>query len=321
MNSTADLSPQLWPNESFLYNTTTDGTGSNYMTSVTGVLAKTINILSVCMLFLTMVTLGCRMEVSKIKHHIIKPKGVGIALLAQYGVMPLTAFLLSKVGIVIHCIVMTTYSTLLGLGMMPLMLYIYCRGFPNLVKVIPYLRIVGSLVITIIASSIGILINRYRPRHAKIIEKVGFVVMLVTAVAFVIYINYVVKGIVAPVFSAPLLAIYGLLPLVGYTFGYIIPALFKLNQKERRTIAMETGCQNNLLCIAILRIGFHHEEIGALALFPLVLICSQLIEASLFIMVFRCHQCFKRKKKDTYQPANTAEQPEVAMTVRPQDAA
>lgn len=68
---------------------------------------------------------------------------------------------------------MTTYSTLLGLGMMPLMLYIYCWGFPNLVKVIPYLRIVGSLVIIIIGSSIGILINRYRSRHTKIIERVS----------------------------------------------------------------------------------------------------------------------------------------------------
>ncbi|KAE8286703.1 Sodium/bile acid cotransporter [Larimichthys crocea] len=299
-----------------------------------------------------MVTFGCRMEVSKIKHHIMKPKGVGIALLAQYGVMPLTSFLLTKMFqlneiqavVVLICgcapggslsnllarllqgdmnlsIVMTTYSTLLGLGMMPLMLYIYCRGFPNLVKVIPYLRIVGSLVIIIIGSSIGILINRYRSQYTKIIERVGFVVMFVAGVAFFIYIKYVVKGDVASVFSAPLLAISGLLPLVGYTFGYIIPALFKLNQQERRTIAMETGCQNILLGVAILRTGFHHETIGVLALFPLALICSQLIEASLFIVVFRCYQCFKRKKKDTYQPANTAEQPEVAMTVRPQDAA
>ena len=36
---------------------------------------------------------------SSLQHHMMKPKGVAIAALAQYGVMPLTAFCLAKVGI------------------------------------------------------------------------------------------------------------------------------------------------------------------------------------------------------------------------------
>lgn len=55
-----------------------------------------INILTVTILFITMISLGCTMEISKIKTHFLKPKGVGIALLAQFGIMPLTAFALAK---------------------------------------------------------------------------------------------------------------------------------------------------------------------------------------------------------------------------------
>lgn len=54
------------------------------------------NLVSIFILVDTMVAMGCTMQVSKIKDHIIKPKGVAIAILAQFGVMPLTAFSLAK---------------------------------------------------------------------------------------------------------------------------------------------------------------------------------------------------------------------------------
>lgn len=56
-----------------------------------------INILTVTILFITMISLGCKMEISKIRVHLLKPKGVAIALLAQFGIMPLAAFCLTKV--------------------------------------------------------------------------------------------------------------------------------------------------------------------------------------------------------------------------------
>lgn len=50
----------------------------------------------IVILFITMVSLGCTMEISKIKNHLTKPKGVVIAVGAQFGIMPLTAFCLAK---------------------------------------------------------------------------------------------------------------------------------------------------------------------------------------------------------------------------------
>lgn len=56
-----------------------------------------INFFSIVTLFITMISLGCTMEISKIKAHLLKPMGVAIALLAQFGIMPLTAFCLAKI--------------------------------------------------------------------------------------------------------------------------------------------------------------------------------------------------------------------------------
>lgn len=68
-------------------------------------------------------------------------------------------------------ILMTTCSTLLAFGTMPLLLSIYCRGF-DLHAAIPYGEISISLVMTLIPCGIGVLVNYYRPKYAKIITKV-----------------------------------------------------------------------------------------------------------------------------------------------------
>lgn len=130
----------FWQNDSFMFNMTAPNTSS--VLALTPVLPpvidKIINTLLIVVLFITMVSMGCTMEVSKIKvtsasfcpyvfirlicayegffwlfviisapkhlflcfqGHIVKPKGVTIAVLAQYGVMPLTAFCLARVCI------------------------------------------------------------------------------------------------------------------------------------------------------------------------------------------------------------------------------
>lgn len=71
--------------------------GSSVVLNISYTLNQTLNIFSIVILFITMISLGCTMEISKIKAHLFKPKGVAIALLAQFGIMPLTAFCLAKI--------------------------------------------------------------------------------------------------------------------------------------------------------------------------------------------------------------------------------
>ncbi|XP_014909679.1 sodium/bile acid cotransporter isoform X2 [Poecilia latipinna] len=189
-------------NDDFSLNLTAANTSLLYPSLLSPVMDKTINIIMIAVLLIVMVSLGCTMEVTKIKDHILKPKGVAIAILSQYGIMPLTAFCLTKgfqlseatavVILICGCcpggalsnilalaikgdmnlsIVMTSCSTLLALAMMPLLLYLYCHGFSNLQKAVPYVGIVTSLVAILVPCGAGILINYFRPQYSKIITK------------------------------------------------------------------------------------------------------------------------------------------------------
>lgn len=55
-----------------------------------------LNVILIVVLFIIMVSLGCTMEIAKITTHLRRPKGVAIAIMAQYSIMPLTAFILGK---------------------------------------------------------------------------------------------------------------------------------------------------------------------------------------------------------------------------------
>ncbi|XP_026197626.1 sodium/bile acid cotransporter [Anabas testudineus] len=326
----------LLQNDSFFFNMTAANTSSVYTVIMSPIMDKTINILLIIVLFITMVSLGCTMEVSKIKSHIVKPKGVVIALLAQYGIMPLTAFCLAKafqlaemtavVILICGCcpggnlsnilalalngdmnlsILMTSCSTLLALGMMPLLLYLYCQGFTNLQNSVPYVDIITSLFMILIPCGAGILINYWRPQYAKIITKVGLTIMMISVVGLGIVSSVAIGGSILTVLSPSLMAIGALMPFIGYAFGYIISSIFRLSQAERRTVAMETGCQNIQLCSTILKIAFPPAVIGPLFLFPMVYVGFQLIEALVLIVLFRCHQRFTQKEKETYQLTTT----------------
>ncbi|KAK0152541.1 Sodium/bile acid cotransporter [Merluccius polli] len=325
------LYDNLWSNGSSSLDTgvSNHSSSSNALEfSLSPLLDKIINVCMSITIFITMVMLGCTMDWSKIKEHIKKPKGMIIAAVAQFGIMPLSAYLLAKafnldamqaVAVLIcGCcpggtlsnmltlplqgdmnlsIVMTTCSSVLALGMMPLLLYAYCQGFPGLINVVPYGRIIITLVLTIIPCTIGIVITHYRPHWTKSVSKVILAIFPVATLAMLCVAVIVIRNYIFQVMSPSLLTIGFLMPLIGFILGYCLAAIFKLNGSCRRTISMETGCQNIQLATTILKVGFAPEVIGPLFLFPLVYIVFQLSEASVFILLSRCYQRYKTKQK------------------------
>ncbi|KAG7466362.1 hypothetical protein MATL_G00164020 [Megalops atlanticus] len=306
------------------YNATTHNATHTFSLAFDPVMDKAISGISVVILFITMVSLGCTMELGKIKAHIMRPKGVAIALVAQFGIMPLSAFALAKIlqmgpieavtVLICGCcpggnlsnifalalqgdmnlsIVMTTCSTVMALGMMPLLLYLYCQGFPNIENAVPYAGISIALVLTLVPCAIGIAINHWAPRYASIVTKVGLSLLLIASVAIGIMSGITVGGTVWVLLSPKMMVTASMMPLMGFLLGYFLSAVLRLNAKCRRTIAIETGCQNIQLCSTILKVAFPLEVIGPLFLFPLLYIMFQIIEALFLIILFRCYQRLK----------------------------
>ncbi|KAL0969156.1 hypothetical protein UPYG_G00223230 [Umbra pygmaea] len=337
MNSTMNQAYGQYANETaWNGNNTVNITALNvtmgFQSTFSPTVDKAISGITIIILFITMVSLGCTMEISKIKAHILKPKGVIIAVMAQFGIMPLTAFGLAKVfGLgsietvtVLICgccpggnlsnifalalkgdmnlsIVMTTCSSVLALGLMPLLLYIYCQGFPNLGNVVPYTGIIIALIMTLAPCAIGIAINHRVPQYSQIIIKVGLSILLIASIAIGVMSGITIGGAVWVVFSPKLMATAALMPMTGYLLGYMLSTIFNVNHQCRRTISMETGCQNIQLCSTILKVSFSPEVIGPLYLFPLIYIIFQGGEALLFIILFRCYQSLRPLADDNDQ--------------------
>ncbi|XP_047593664.1 hepatic sodium/bile acid cotransporter [Lutra lutra] len=304
---------------------------------------KALSVILVFLLLIIMLSLGCTMEFSKIKAHFWKPKGLAIALMAQYGIMPLTAFTLGKVFqlnniealaiLVCGCspggtlsnifslamkgdmnlsIVMTTCSTFFALGMMPLLLFVYSRGIydGDLKDKVPYKGIVISLILVLIPCTIGIFLNAKRPQYVRYVTKGGMIIMLLLSVAIIALSVINVGKSIMFVMTPHLLATSSLMPFVGFLLGYVLSTLLRLNGRCSRTVSMETGCQNVQLCSTILNVTFPPEDIGPLFFFPLLYMIFQLGEGVLLILLFRCYEKMKSSKdkiKMTYTTAATEE--------------
>ncbi|KAM9842511.1 hepatic sodium/bile acid cotransporter-like [Aulostomus maculatus] len=303
-------------------------------------LNSTINVMSIIILIITMISLGCTMEICKIKAHFLKPKGVAIAIVAQFGIMPLTAFCLAKIlqmesikavtVLICGCcpggtlsniftlaikgdmnlsIVMTTCSSVAALGLMPLLLLIYCQGFTGLENAVPYIGIITTLAFTLAPCAVGIAFNHYRPNSTPIVLKVGLSILIISGIVVVTLCGISINKLLWMIVTPDVLAAAALMPLIGFTMGYVMSAICRLSPKCSRTIAMETGCQNIQLCVTILKVAFPPQVIGPMFLFPLVYYTFQGIEALLLTLCFRCKQTFKTPAEELQIPKNV-KQPE-----------
>ncbi|XP_008583625.1 PREDICTED: sodium/bile acid cotransporter, partial [Galeopterus variegatus] len=195
-------------------------------------------------------------------------------------------------------IVMTTCSTFFALGMMPLLLYVYSRGIyeGDLKDKVPYGGIVISLILVLIPCTIGIILKSKRPQYVPYVIKGGTITVALSSVAITVLSAINVGKSIMFVMTPHLLATSSLMPFIGFLLGYILSFLFRLNGRCRRTVSMETGCQNVQLCSTILNVTFPPEVIGPLFFFPLLYMIFQLVEGLLIIAIFRCYEKIKLQK-------------------------
>lgn len=71
---------------------------------------------------------------------------------------------------------MTTCSSVLGLGFMPLNIFLYSQLIIPLEsgQVVPFDKIVINIALTIIPVGVGIAIRHYKPKWVKTVMKVSF---------------------------------------------------------------------------------------------------------------------------------------------------
>uniref|UniRef100_A0A8D0FK81 Solute carrier family 10 member 1 n=1 Tax=Strix occidentalis caurina TaxID=311401 RepID=A0A8D0FK81_STROC len=220
---------------------------------------KVLNVILIVVLFIIMVSLGCTMEIAKITTHLRKRKGMALAVMAQYGIMPLTAFILAKLfqlgateslavskkkcpsteGFFLHLsIVMTTCSTVWTNA---------SEG--DLEGKVPYKGTVTSLVLMLIPCVISIILNEKKPHYT------GFIIKVRSILCWLPF-NQGLQWYHGHLLTIPP-GIFALMPFIGFLLGYVHSAVFQLDDRCRQTVCMETNCQNIQLCSIILKVTFY----------------------------------------------------------------
>uniref|UniRef100_A0A8C5NXP2 Solute carrier family 10 (sodium/bile acid cotransporter family), member 6 n=2 Tax=Jaculus jaculus TaxID=51337 RepID=A0A8C5NXP2_JACJA len=282
-------------------------------------------VVSAVMMGLLMFSFGCSVEIRKFWAHIRRPWGIAVGLLCQFGLMPLTAYLLAisfslktiqaVAVLIMGCcpggtisnvftfwvdgdmdlsISMTTCSTVAALGMMPLCLYLYTWSW-NLTQnlTIPYQNIGITLVCLTIPVAFGVYVNYRWPKQSKVILKIGAIVggflLLVVTVAGVV----LAKGSWNS--DPTILIVSFIFPLVGHVAGFLLAFLTQQSWQRCRTISLETGAQNIQMCIAMLQLSFTGEHLLQMFNFPLAYGFFQLLDG---LLIVAAYQVYKRRARN-----------------------
>ncbi|XP_063160464.1 ileal sodium/bile acid cotransporter [Candoia aspera] len=302
------------------------------------VLSIILSTILTIMLALVMFSMGCNVELKNFLRYIKRPWGIIVGVLCQFGIMPLLGFTLAfafdvlpiqaVAVIIIGCcpggaasnilaywvdgdmdlsISMTTCSTMLAMGMMPLCLFVYTRIWTDFNSIfIPYDSIGLSLVALIIPVSFGMFFKHRWPKLAKIILKVGSITgaVLIVIIAVVGGILYQSSWAITP----QLWIVGTIFPAAGYSLGFFLSRLAGQPWNRCRTVALETGMQNTQLCTTIVQLSFSEEQIALMFIFPLIYSIFQLVFAAIILGAYQIYRrYFADRKNNLIEKENGAE--------------
>jgi BASS family bile acid:Na+ symporter len=223
------------------------------------------------LLQIIMFGMGTSMGLNDFAGVIKMPKGVFIGVGSHFIIMPLLGFTLAKLSnfppeiaagiILVGCspngmasnvmsylakanlalsITITAVSTSLAPVITPLLMKLLGGAF---VKIDAFAMMWDIIKIVIIPIGAGIIFNKYLLKRASWLEKlmplvsmfgIAFIIVIITAAGRDSLLN--IGGILVL-----LVLVHNLL---GYTFGYWAGRLFKMSERDCRTMAIEVGMQN-----------------------------------------------------------------------------
>lgn len=222
------------------------------------------------------------------------PKGVFIGVTSQYVIMPLLGFTLANLSsfppeiaaglILIGCspggvasnvisylakanlalsITLTAISTLMAPFVTPLLMKTLAGSFIEIDVLDMMWDIIKMVIIPI---GLALIVNEYFGEKAKWLEKVMPVVSMF-GIAFIIII-VTALGRDSLLTVGPLLILLMLIHnIVGYMLGYWSARLFKMNERDCRTVAIEVGMQNAGLAKGL---AYGMGKLGTVGLAPMI---------------------------------------------------
>jgi BASS family bile acid:Na+ symporter len=258
---------------------------------------------------LTMFGIGAVLHIEDFKRIVKKPVIVLIGCCAQFTIMPLGAFLLSKVfrltdeiavGLILtgsapgamasnvmsyiakadaaYSISLTTVSTLLCPLLTPALILLLARTQLEVKFWDMFLTIIQIVIVPLF---LGFTIRHFlKEKMQKVITI--FPAISVTFIIFICSLVIALNREYLLMITAPILLADIILNIYGMSAGYGIGKMFKMEQKRRRTLAIEIGMQNAGLGTVLALKHINEKAAIPAAIFVFVCIITASIMAELW---------------------------------------
>ena len=230
------------------------------------------------LLGIVMFGMGLTLKAEDFKIVFSRPKDVIIGCLAQFTIMPLLAFVLTKVfrlpaelavgvilvgtcpggtssnvmtylakGDVALSVGMTGVSTILAPFLTPLLTYVFAGQTVDVNMMNMFFSIVKVVIVPI---ALGCVINKF---FSAFTQKAVKVLPLVSVAAIVAIVAAVVSANSAKIMTCGLLimVVVVLHNCCGYALGYVLGKALKLDMSKCKAVAIEVGMQNSGLATSL----------------------------------------------------------------------
>lgn len=234
---------------------------------------------------LGIVMLGMGMTINPKDFKVVfkSPRPVIIGVILQFTIMPSLAFLIAKIFhlppeiaigvILVGCcpggtssnvmsyladanvalsVAITSVSTLLAPIVTPLLIYLFANQWLN----VSFLSMFWSVVqVVLVPIAIGFILQMIAK---KIAEKTATALPIVSVVAISLILASVVGGSKDQILKTGLLIFLVVIMhnVLGYTLGYCLAHIFKLDRRDKKAVSIEVGMQNSGLAVSLATVHF-----------------------------------------------------------------
>lgn len=235
------------------------------------------------LLMIVMFGMGLTLRLEDFKLVFTRPRDIIIGCIAQFTVMPLLAFALSKIfnldpalmagvvlvgtcpggtssnvitylskGDVALSVGMTSVNTLLAPVLTPAITYLLLKTTVHVDIIAMFLSIVKVVIIPI---GLGFLINKF---FGKFTQKLVKILPMVSVIAICMIVSTVVAHNATKILSTGVLvfAVVILHNILGYGCGFGLGKLLKLSPEKTKALSVEIGMQNSGLATSLANTAF-----------------------------------------------------------------
>lgn len=236
------------------------------------------------LLGIVMLGMGLTITPNDFKMVFQTPKAVIIGVLLQFSIMPTLAFIIAKsfhlppdiaIGVIlVGCcpggtssnvmsylakanvalsVSITTVSTLLAPVVTPALIYLFANEWLE----VSFLSMLWSVIqVVLIPIAIGIILQLINRRIA---ETASTALPIISVIAISLILAIVVGGSKRQILTTGLLIFIVVIlhNVLGYTIGYWLARLLKLDRQDQKAVSIEVGMQNSGLAVSLATLHFN----------------------------------------------------------------